>query len=225
VRGKEVKGVRQADSDIHFFKAASRAERVAINTFLARHNVRGAGSRTGYLAYYAAAQPADGRSLLDQLVAALKICPLHTPAAARFFAREEWRHVYVIQRLAACRAPDNLLSRFQSWCLKDIGRDEKVWYVAAYADSGTYNPDTGRPNSGAVYRASGGLYAGQTRGGGLEGYLVTRSIVCQVLTRHASNFSLTNYASNLLKLSHRHFQAKRRLLTYIYTEIGQSEAR
>jgi hypothetical protein len=163
--------VRQADSDIHFFKAATRAERVAIDAFLARHNVRGAGSRTGYVAYYAAAQPADGRSLLDRLVAALKICPLHTPAAARFFAGEEWRHVYVIQRLAACRAPDNLLSRFLSWCLKDIGRDEKVWYVAAYADSGTYNPLTGRPNSGAVYRASAGLYAGQTRGGDVEGYL------------------------------------------------------
>ena len=131
----------------------------------------------------------------------------------------------LIQRLAACRAPDNLLSRFLSWCLKDIGRDEKVWYVAAYADSGTYNPRTGRPNSGAVYRASGGLYAGQTRGG-VEGYLyVTRSIVCQVLTHYASNFSLTNYASNLLKLSRRHFQAKRRLLTYIYTEIEHSEAR
>jgi hypothetical protein len=173
--------VRKRDSDIHFFKAMARAERAAINTFLARHNLRGAGSRTGYVAYYAAAHPADGHSLLDRLVAALKICPLHTPAAARFFTGEGWRHVYVIQRLAACRAPDNLLTRFLSWCLRDIGRDEKVWYVAAYADTGTYNPRTGLPNSGAVYRAVNGVYAGQTAGGGVEDYLVTRSIVCQVL--------------------------------------------
>jgi hypothetical protein len=163
--------VKKRDSDIQFFKAATREERAAINIFLARHNARGAGSRTGYVAYYAAAYPADDRPLLDRLVAALKICPLHTPAAARFFAGEDWRHVYAIQRLAAYRAPPNLLSRFLSWCLKDIGRDAKVWYVVAYADSGAYNPRTGLPNSGAIYRAAGGAYAGQTQGGGVEGYI------------------------------------------------------
>jgi hypothetical protein len=106
-------------------------------------------------------------------VAALKICPLHTPAAARFFAGEDWRHVYAIHPRVrgGYRAPPNLLSRFLSWCLKDIGRDAKVWYVVAYADSGAYNPRTGLPNSGAVYRAAGGAYAGQTQGGGVEGYI------------------------------------------------------
>jgi hypothetical protein len=164
-------GTKERDSDIQFFKATTRAERAAINIFLARHNARGAGSRTGYVAYYAAAYPADGRPLPNRLVAALKICPLHTPAAAKFFAGDDWRHVYAIQRLAGCRAPPNLLSRFLSWCLKDIGRDEKVWYIVAYADTGTYNPATGLPHCGGVYRASGAVYCGATEAGRVEAYI------------------------------------------------------
>jgi hypothetical protein len=157
---------------IRFFMAASRDERRAINTFLSKHNARGMGSATGYVAYYAAAWPPDGRGLLERLVAAAKICPLHTPQAAKFFGGEDWRHVYVLQRLAAHRAPENLLSRFLAWCLREIGRDAKVWYVATYADTGTFNPATGQPHDGAIYRAAGGVvYCGLAKGGGVEGYI------------------------------------------------------
>jgi hypothetical protein len=157
---------------IRFFAAVTRDERRAINTFLSRHNARGMGSATGYAAYYAAAWPPDGRSLLERLVAAAKICPLHTPQAAKFFGGEDWRHVYVLQRLAAHRAPENLLSRFLAWCLREIGKDAKVWYVATYADTGTFNSVTGQPHGGAIYRAIGSVvYCGLAKGGGVEGYI------------------------------------------------------
>ena len=45
----------------------ARAERDAINTFLSRHNQRGAGSRTGYVAYYAAIVTGD-EPLIDRIV-------------------------------------------------------------------------------------------------------------------------------------------------------------
>ncbi len=157
---------------IRFFAATSRDERRAINAFLARHNTRGMGSATGYVAYYAAAWPPDGRGLLERLVATAKICPLHTPRAAEFFGGEDWRHAYALQRLAAHRAPENLLSRFLAWCLQEIGKDAKVWYVATYADTGTFNPATGLPHSGAIYRATGGaVYCGLAKGGRVEGYI------------------------------------------------------
>jgi hypothetical protein len=157
---------------IRFFVATSRDERRAINAFLARHNARGTGNATGYVAYYAAAWPPDGRSLLERLVATAKICPLHTPQAAKFFGGEDWRHVYVLQRLAAHRAPENLLSRFLAWCLREIGRDAKVWYVATYADTGTFNPATGQPHGGAVSRTIGSVVScGLAKGGGIEGYI------------------------------------------------------
>ena len=42
---------------LYFFRAETAPERAAINHFLRRHNQRGQGSLTGYVAYYAAAQP------------------------------------------------------------------------------------------------------------------------------------------------------------------------
>lgn len=107
---------------LYFFRAETAPERAAINHFLRRHNQRGPGSLTGYVAYYAAAQLDPARPLLDRIVAAAKFCPLHTPQAAKFFAGEAWRHVYGLQRLAAYRAPANLLSRFVAWCLKHAAR-------------------------------------------------------------------------------------------------------
>ena len=163
---------------IQFFRAETEEERAAINTFLRRHNARGEGSNRGYVAYYAAAWPPDSqagpsgdRPLLERLVAAAKLCPLHTPQAARFFGGEDWRHVYVMQRLAAHRAPENLLSRFVGWCLREIGKDARIWYVATYADSGTFNPRTGVSNGGALYRATNAIYGGMSQGGRVEGYL------------------------------------------------------
>ncbi len=114
---------------IRFFTAMSRDDRRAINTFLATHNARGMGSATGYVAYYAAAWPPNGRSLLERLVAAAKICPLHTPQAAKFFGGEDWRHVYVLQRLAAHRAPENLLSRFLAWLSETDARGRNLWHL------------------------------------------------------------------------------------------------
>jgi len=157
---------------INFFKAETKAERDAINLFLTRHNQRGKGSVTGYVAYYAATWPDDGRSLVDRLVAAAKFCPLHTPQAARFFGGEEWRHVYCLQRLAACHAPENLLSRFLGWCLKRMGEDPKVYYVATYADTGTFDPRTERPHNGGIYRATNAVYCGLTEGKRVEGFIV-----------------------------------------------------
>jgi len=158
--------------NISFFKAETKEERAAINHFLTRHNQRGQGSVTGYVAYYAAAWPDDGRRLVDRIVAAAKFCPLHTPQAARFFGGEEWRHVYCLQRLAACRAPANLLSRFLGWCLKRMGEDPKVYYVATYADTGTFNPRTERPHNGGIYRATNAVYCGLTEGKRVEGFIV-----------------------------------------------------
>lgn len=161
---------RTKPPQIQFFQATSKAERQAINTFLQRHNSRGMGSRTGYVAYYAASSPADGRPLLDRLVAAAKICPLHTPQAARFFAGEAWRHVYVLQRLAARRPPRNLLSQFLAWVLGEVGQDKRIHYLATYADTSTFNQETGLPHSGAIYRACGAVYCGKSEGG-IEGFI------------------------------------------------------
>lgn len=164
---------------IQFFKATTANERQMIDTFLARHNQRGRGSTKGYVAYYAAIYPPDGATnvarlahpLLDRLVAAAKFCPLHTPAAARFYA-DDWRHVYCLQRLAAYRAPENLLSKFLAWCLREMGRDTRVHYVATYADTGTFDPRTGLPHSGGIYRATNAVYCGLTEAGRVEAYIL-----------------------------------------------------
>ena len=106
-------------------------------------------------------------------MAVAKICPLHTPSASKLFAGpgdESWRHVYCLQRLGVCRVPYNLLSKFLVWCLKDIARDDRVWYVATYADPSTSGPD-GTPNFGFVYRATGWfIFCGISEGGNIEGY-------------------------------------------------------
>ncbi|MCL4296280.1 MAG: hypothetical protein KJ077_11150 [Anaerolineae bacterium] len=156
---------------MEFFKAQSAAERQAINLFLDRHNSRGHGSNKGFVAYYAVITPPDGRLLGDRIVAAAKFCPLHTPQAAKFFGAAAWRQVYCLQRLAALHPPQNLLSRFIKWCLKDMGSNPKVWFVATYASVGDYNATTGRPHDGGVYRASNAVYCGKTPGGQIEGYV------------------------------------------------------
>lgn len=157
--------------DIEFFRAKTPEEREAINVFLARHNQRGQGSVIGYVAYYAAVCPGDDRPLLDRMVAAAKFCPLHTPQAAKFFAGEDWRHVYCLQRLAADHPPENLLSRFLGWCLREVGRDNRVWYTATYADTSTFDPRSGRPHNGGIYRATNAVYCGLTTGGSIEGFI------------------------------------------------------
>jgi len=157
-------------AQIVFFQANTPEERTAINTFLERHNPRGRGSTKGFVAYYAAAWP-DERPLADRLVAVAKFCPLHTPQAARFFAGDDWRHVYCLQRLAACRAPENLLSRFLAWCLRQMGKDARVHYVATYADTGTVDERNGRPHDGGIYRAAGAVYCGLTKGNRVEGFV------------------------------------------------------
>ncbi len=153
-----------------YFKVTTKEDRQAINLFLERHNKRGQGSNRGYVACYAAARPLD-RPLLDRLVAVAKFCPLHTPQAARFFAGEHWRHVYCLQRLAASRASKNLLSQFLAWSLREMGKDPKVWYVATYADSGTFDERNGRPHNGGIYRAANAVYCGMTRGRRVEGFV------------------------------------------------------
>jgi len=150
---------------INFIVAKTKSERDAINLFLTRHNSRGPGSKTGYVAYFAATQ--DGK-----MIAAAKFCPLHTPQAARFFAGQDWRNVYTLQRLAARYPPKNLLSKFLSWCLKQMGRDPRVHYIATYADPSTCNSDTGQPHTGAIYRATNAVYCGLTESGRVEGYIL-----------------------------------------------------
>lgn len=164
-----------------YFQARTAEERAALNAFLSRYNQRGAGSATGYVAYYAAAYPADGRSLPERLVAVAKFCPLHSPQAARFFGGADWRQVYVLQRLAACRLPENGLSQFLAWSLRQMGRDPKVWYVATYADTGTFDPRTQQPHDGGIYRATNAVYCGLTAGQRVEGYRLNgqrRSLRC-----------------------------------------------
>jgi hypothetical protein len=168
---------------IRFFRATSPEERRVINTFLARHNCRGAGSTKGYVACYAAVECGPGgRPLPERIVAAAKFCPLHTPQAARFFGGDDWRHVYCLQRLAAHRAPENLLSQFLAWCLREMGKDPKVHFVATYADTGDVDPRTGRPHNGGVYRATNGAtYCGRTQGGRVDAYILDgqrRSVRC-----------------------------------------------
>ena len=70
-----------------------------------------------------------------------------------------------LQRKVICH------SRFLAWCLRKIGKDAKVWYVATYADTGTFNPATGLPHSGAIYRATSAVYCGLTKGERVEGYV------------------------------------------------------
>ena len=158
--------------NISFLKAQTAEQQQAVNVFLERHNQRGRGSTKGYVAYFAAIYPPDGRTLLERMIAVAKFCPLHTPAAARFFAGEAWRHVYGLQRLAANHPPENLLSRFVGWCLREMGRDGKVWYVATYADAGSLDTRTGRPHSGGIYRATNAVYCGMSQGGHVEAYLL-----------------------------------------------------
>lgn len=147
--------------ELTFIKASTLQEREAINLFLDRHNNRGKGSTKGYVAYYAVIGSNDDY-LINNIVAAAKFCPLHTPAAARFFAGEGWRHVYCLQRLAAKRPyPKNMLSKFVGQCLREMGRDARVHYVATYADTGTFGPD-GRPHDGGIYRATNAVYCGMT---------------------------------------------------------------
>lgn len=156
--------MKTVQDDIVFARADTPEERASINAFLALHNQRGTGSTKGYVAYFAATKA-------DHILAAAKFCPLHTPQAARFFAGDDWRHVYCLQRLAACRAPENLLSQFLAWCLKQMGKkDPRVWYVATYADSGTIDPRNGRYHDGTIYRATGAVSCGMTKGGRVEGF-------------------------------------------------------
>jgi hypothetical protein len=155
---------------IRFLRAQTASERAAVNTFLARHNQCGPGSTRGYVAYYSAVEEGADRPLIDRILAACKVCPLHTPQAARFFAGEDWRHVYCLQRLAAHHAPPNLLSQFLGWVLREMGRDPRVWYVATYADQGTFNQANGLPNVGWIYMATNAVYCGLTKGG-MEGFV------------------------------------------------------
>jgi len=156
---------------LKLIKATTKDERDAINTFLNRHNQRGYGSRTGYIAYYAAITNIDDLPLIDRIRCAAKICPLHTPQAARFFAGPYWRHVYNVQRLAAIRTEYNDLSRFVGFCLREIGNDPKVWFVCSYADTGIFDSRTGLPHNGGIYRATNAIYAGLSTPGGIEGYI------------------------------------------------------
>jgi hypothetical protein len=154
---------------IKFFKAGTKEERAAINLFLVRHNSRGQGSTKGYVAYYAATLPDDGRPLVDRIVAAAKICPLHTKQAAIFYGGDDWRHVYNLQRLAKHSPDETLLSRFVGWALREIGKDPKVWYVSTYADTSTFKSNN-RPHDGGIYRATNAMYCGMTDGG-IEGFI------------------------------------------------------
>ncbi len=166
---------------ITFVKAVTVEQRQAVNLFLTRYNQRGQGSRIGFVAYFAATVPPDGRFLVERIVAAAKICPLHTPQAAKFFAGADWRHVYGLQRLAALHPPKNLLSQFVAWCLQQIGSNPKVWYVATYADSGMLDPRTQRPHDGGIYRATNAVYCGRTAGRKVEAYILDgqrRSLRC-----------------------------------------------
>ncbi|MCP4537718.1 MAG: hypothetical protein GY832_11270 [Chloroflexi bacterium] len=185
---------------ITMIRATTKIERDAINTFLVRHNVRGSGSTRGYVAYYAAIDEADG-PLLDRIVAVAKICPLHTPQAAKFFAGDDWRHVYCLQRLAAHRAPTNLLSQFVAWCLRECAKDDRIHWVATYADTGTRNTETGRPHDGGIYRATNAVYAGLTRGGRVEGFIQDgqrHSMRCGPKTHTVSGLNSINTQARLV---------------------------
>jgi hypothetical protein len=159
-------------SQFVFFKATTKEEKNTIDLFLNRCHNRGCGSTAAYRAYFAATYPPDGRPLIERIVAVAKICPLHTPSAAKFFAgpgNKGWRHVYCLQRLGVCRAPYNLLSKFLAWCFKDAGLDNRIWYIATYADPFTAGPD-GMAHLGFVYRSIGMTYCGISHGGNIEGY-------------------------------------------------------
>jgi hypothetical protein len=158
-------------------KAEARLIHQEINRFLFRHNKHQAGSTRGYTAYFAAYWPPDGRELVDRLVIAAKVCPLHTPTAADFFAKEDLhtqgRNVYCLQRLAGHHASENLMSNFLGWLMRFIGKaDPNIHLVATYADTGVVDPRNGRAHQGLVFRASGAIYCGLTEGRRLEGYLL-----------------------------------------------------
>src|SRR3990172_1077189 len=149
---------------IQFYRAITPEQKEAINLFLLRHNERGGGSNKGYVASFAAESG-------GKMVAAAKFCPLHTPQAAKFFSKD-WTHVYCLQRLAADHAPENLLSEFLGWCLREMGKDSKVWYVATYADTRTYDSRNGQPHNGGIYRATNAVYCGLTNGNRVEGFVL-----------------------------------------------------
>ncbi len=149
-------------------------EAEAVNQFLQRHNIRGQGSTVGYVAYYAAIEPSGNHlPLVDRIVAAAKVCPMHTPTAAKFFAGRQssaWKNVYILQRLAAYRAPENLLSKFLGWVLRECGKNSNIHFVSTYASTTDYSP-WGRMNDGGIYRIVGGVYCGMTKGGRIEGFV------------------------------------------------------
>lgn len=148
----------------HFFRASTSQEREDINQFLSVHNVRGKGSTNGYVGYYASC-------VGGKLVAAAKVCPLHTPSAANFFSgRNDGKAVWCLQRLAAFNAPKNTLTRFISFILKDLSKDKRIHYLSTYGCTDTFNQAKGVPHYGAVYQASNALYFGLTKGGRIEGY-------------------------------------------------------
>ena len=158
---------------IKFFRAETAEQREAINLFLLRHHKRQQGSTKGYIAYYAAYTPSPA-PLVDSLVAVAKFCPLHTPAAARFFygGKGGEKHVYCLQRLCAYHPPENLLSKFLAWCLREMGKDERVHFIATYAATDSFRPD-GRPHDGGIYRACNFIYCGLTNPRNkIEGYIL-----------------------------------------------------
>ncbi len=155
------------------FTPSQKDEAKAVNTFLLRHNSRGPGSTVGYVAYYAAIEPSsnnDERPLVDRIVAAAKICPLHTPTAAKFFGGSNWKQTYVLQRLAACRVPKNVLSEFLGWVLRECGKNSNIHFVSTYSSITDYSP-WGDMHTGAIYRATNAVYCGLTKGGRVEGFI------------------------------------------------------
>jgi hypothetical protein len=154
---------------VNFSRATTPEAKAAVNLFLVRHNRRGSGSDKAYVAYFAA-------SCDNKIIAAAKFCPLHTPQAAKFFGGDDWRHAYCLQRLAADHPPANLLSEFGGWCLREMGKDPKVWYVATYAATGDFDerePDVQKqkPHDGGIYRATNAVYCGMTEGGRIEAFI------------------------------------------------------
>jgi hypothetical protein len=95
-------------------------------------------------------------------MAAEKICPPHTPAAAKFFGGDSWKKTYVVQRLAAYRCPDNLLSEFHAWVLRQLNQSDRMHYLATYASTGDFDNRSGIPHDGGIYRATNAVYCGMT---------------------------------------------------------------
>lgn len=148
---------------IRLFRAETKEQKEACDLFLLRHHPDQQGSTAGYRAYFAAYSPAPGRPLVDTLVAVAKVCPMHTPSAADFFYGGPGgkSHVYILQRLAAFQAPENTLTQLISFCLREMGKDERIHYVSSYADTGHFNAE-GRPHDGGIYRICHFIYCGMT---------------------------------------------------------------